>query len=161
VRQRNYSFGLRHRLRLVKNMKGDSGRLGRCQGGNSCRGPRTGRVWCWSMRKVVSLFAGAGGLFEGVRLAGFKVLCAVENDEATCRTHAANFKNVALFEGDISGFLRDERDGIPSRRELIQTGIDPVYGGPPCQGFSQIGPRRPDDPRNKVCTLSSYLSCAN
>lgn len=102
------------------------------------------------MHKAVSLFAGAGGFCEGVRLAGFKVLCAVENDEAACRTHAANFQNVALFEGDISRFLRDEREGVPSRRELIKAGIDLVYGGPPCQGFSQIGPRKPDDPRNRL-----------
>jgi DNA (cytosine-5)-methyltransferase 1 len=102
------------------------------------------------MRKAVSLFAGAGGFCEGVRLAGFKVVCAVEDDADACRTHAANFKDVALFNGDIGRFLRDEREGVPSRSELIKAGIDLVYGGPPCQGFSQIGPRKVDDPRNRL-----------
>jgi DNA (cytosine-5)-methyltransferase 1 len=102
------------------------------------------------MRKAVSLFAGAGGFCEGVRLAGFKVLCAVELDEAACTTHAANFKNVALFADDIRRFLRDEQEGVPTRDELIGAGIDLVYGGPPCQGFSQIGPRKPSDPRNRL-----------
>jgi DNA (cytosine-5)-methyltransferase 1 len=100
------------------------------------------------MRKAVSLFAGAGGFCEGVRLAGFKVMCAVELDEAACRTHAANFQNVGLFKGDINRFLRDKQEGVPSRDELIEAGIDLVYGGPPCQGFSQIGPRKFNDPRN-------------
>lgn len=102
------------------------------------------------MRKAISLFAGAGGFCEGVRLAGFKVLCAVELDEAACKTHVANFQNVALFEGDISRFLRDEREGFPRRDELIEIGVDLVYGGPPCQGFSQIGPRKLNDPRNRL-----------
>jgi DNA (cytosine-5)-methyltransferase 1 len=102
------------------------------------------------MRNAVSLFAGAGGFCEGVQLAGFKVLCAVEMDPAACRTHAANFNNVALFEGDISRFLRDKIKGVPSRAALVEAGIDLVYGGPPCQGFSQIGPRKPNDPRNRL-----------
>jgi DNA (cytosine-5)-methyltransferase 1 len=102
------------------------------------------------MRKAVSLFAGAGGFCEGVRLAGFKVVCAVERDADACKTHATNFGNVALFEGDISRFLRDEKKGIPSEAELVKRGVDLVYGGPPCQGFSQIGPRNPSDPRNRL-----------
>jgi DNA (cytosine-5)-methyltransferase 1 len=100
------------------------------------------------MRKAVSLFAGAGGFCEGVRLAGFQVVCAVENDAAACKTHAANFPKVALFEGDIHRFLRDEKEGVPGRKELLKDGVDLVYGGPPCQGFSQIGPRKLNDPRN-------------
>jgi DNA (cytosine-5)-methyltransferase 1 len=102
------------------------------------------------MHKAVSLFAGAGGFCDGVRLAGFKVICAVESDRYACQTHAANFKNVALFEGDIRRFLRDEREGVPSKSNLVKHGIDLVYGGPPCQGFSIIGPRDHDDPRNDL-----------
>jgi DNA (cytosine-5)-methyltransferase 1 len=102
------------------------------------------------MLKAVSLFSGAGGFCEGVRLAGFKVVCAVESDEPACRTHGANFRNVALFEGDIARFLRDEKPGVPGRAELTKKRIDLVYGGPPCQGFSQIGPRKLNDPRNRL-----------
>ncbi len=102
------------------------------------------------MFKAVSLFSGAGGFCEGVRLAGFKVVCAVESDKPACQTHSANFAGVALFEGDIARFLRDERPGIPGRAELGKKRIDLVYGGPPCQGFSQIGPRDLNDPRNRL-----------
>ena len=100
------------------------------------------------MPTAVSLFSGAGGFCEGVRLAGFKVVCAVEMDGYAARTHSANFPKVPMFRGDVKRFLVDAQPGVPSKRELIDGGVDLVYGGPPCQGFSQIGPRDLKDPRN-------------
>lgn len=100
------------------------------------------------MPSAVSLFSGAGGFCEGVRLAGFKLACAVEIDEYAARTHGANFPKVPMFRGDISTFLIDAQPGVPSRRELLDGEVDLVFGGPPCQGFSQIGPRDLKDPRN-------------
>jgi DNA (cytosine-5)-methyltransferase 1 len=94
--------------------------------------------------RAVSLFCGAGGFCEGVRLAGWQIVSAVESDAQACRTHAANFPEVKLHEGDIGGFFKGRRrsQALPGER------IDIVYGGPPCQGFSQIGPRDLSDPRN-------------
>ena len=100
------------------------------------------------MPTAVSLFSGAGGFCEGVCLAGWKVVCAVESDAQACLTHSANFDDVALFKGDIARFLVDVQPSVPGLNELIGQNIDVVYGGPPCQGFSQIGPRNLDDPRN-------------
>ena len=94
--------------------------------------------------RAISLFCGAGGFCEGARLAGWQVVSAVESDPQACRTHAANFPEVLLHEGDIGGFLKGEGRG----RALAGEQIDIVYGGPPCQGFSQIGPRDFSDPRN-------------
>ena len=85
---------------------------------------------------------------EGVRLAGWKVVCAVEFDAQACQTHAANFGEVALLRGDITRFLKHPQPGVPALDELVTQKIDLVYGGPPCQGFSQIGPRDLGDPRN-------------
>jgi DNA (cytosine-5)-methyltransferase 1 len=104
---------------------------------------------------AVSLFSGAGGFCEGVRLAGYDVLCAVEVDRDACRTHSENFPEVPLFKGDIRRFLRDEYPGIPTRDDLVGRRVDLVYGGPPCQGFSQIGPRDPKDPRNLLYKAAS------
>ena len=94
--------------------------------------------------RAISLFCGAGGFCEGARLAGWHVVSAVESDAQACRTHAANFPEVKLHEGDIGSFLKGRRrsEALPSES------IDIVYGGPPCQGFSQIGPRDLSDPRN-------------
>lgn len=94
--------------------------------------------------RAISLFCGAGGFCEGARLAGWRVVSAVESDPQACRTHAANFPEVMLYEGDIGNFLKGPGRGRPLPAEQI----DVVYGGPPCQGFSQIGPRDLSDPRN-------------
>jgi DNA (cytosine-5)-methyltransferase 1 len=102
------------------------------------------------MVKAVSLFSGAGGFCEGARLAGWEVLCSVEDDDHACRTYAANFPEVPLFRGDVGRFLTAKQSGVPDAEELRSKGVDVVYGGPPCQGFSQIGPRNLDDPRNAL-----------
>ena len=98
----------------------------------------------------VSLFSGAGGFCEGFRLAGWNVLCAVEADSQACRTYKANFGDVPLFRDKIERFLKDEQEDMPGIQELGEREIDVVYGGPPCQGFSQIGPRKLSDPRNQL-----------
>jgi DNA (cytosine-5)-methyltransferase 1 len=79
-------------------------------------------------------------------MAGWQVVAAVESDAQACKTHAANFPEVALHESDIADFLT----GRGGRRALGTEPIDVVYGGPPCQGFSQIGPRDLSDPRNAL-----------
>jgi DNA (cytosine-5)-methyltransferase 1 len=100
------------------------------------------------MPTAVSLFSGAGGFCEGVRLAGFKLACAVEMDKHAARTHGANFPKVPMFRGDVARFLLDAPPGFPTKQDLVEGEIDLVFGGPPCQGFSQIGPRDLKDPRN-------------
>ncbi len=68
---------------------------------------------------AVSLFSGAGGFCDGVRLAGYNVLCAVESDKYACRTHSANFPEASLFKGDIQDFLTFDQPGIPTREDLL------------------------------------------
>lgn len=77
-------------------------------------------------------------------MAGWQVVSAVESDPQACRTHAANFPEVNLHQGDIGSFLKGRSCASPNKP------IDIVYGGPPCQGFSQIGPRDLSDPRNTL-----------
>ncbi len=95
---------------------------------------------------AVSLFAGCGGFCEGIELAGFNVRAAVEMDRFAAETYRHNFSNTPLFEGDIRGFLGPNFKAHQRQFGLRQ--IELVFGGPPCQGYSQIGPRDIGDERN-------------
>ena len=107
-----------------------------------------------SKRTAVSLFSGCGGFCEGVRLAGFEVKAAVEIDRFATQTYRENFPEVPLFEGDVHDFLNEESDvwaKVASEFPGVEPGgVDMLFGGPPCQGFSQIGTRILDDPRNEL-----------
>lgn len=101
---------------------------------------------------VVDLFAGAGGLSHGLRLAGdFEIVSAVENDLKAAQTYQANHVESRVFCDDI-------RELTPQAmmREVPlchRGGIDVVVGGPPCQGFTTVRPfrsTRMDDPRNTL-----------
>jgi DNA (cytosine-5)-methyltransferase 1 len=100
----------------------------------------------------VSLFSGCGGFCEGVRLAGFAVKAAVELDPFAAQTYRHNFPEVPLFQGDVRDFLVDNslawQEERGNFRQLTNVSTDLIFGGPPCQGFSQIGPRAIDDDRN-------------
>jgi DNA (cytosine-5)-methyltransferase 1 len=95
----------------------------------------------------IDLFAGAGGMSLGFEQAGFDVAAAVEIDPVHCAVHKFNFPQTAVIPRSIVGLkAADVRiaAGIGSRV------IDCVFGGPPCQGFSLIGHRVMDDPRNNL-----------
>ena len=88
---------------------------------------------------VIDLFAGCGGMTVGFADEGFKPILAVEWDKFAAATYAANFGEEHVLAGDIA----DVRDAdIPE--------ADVIVGGPPCQGFSNLGLRRLNDPRNQL-----------
>ena len=95
----------------------------------------------------VDLFAGAGGMSLGFEQAGFDVAAAVEYDPIHCAIHEFNFPDCAaicLSVADINGAY------IRSRSRIADRQVDVVFGGAPCQGFSMIGKRALDDPRNSL-----------
>lgn len=95
----------------------------------------------------VDLFAGAGGLSLGFEQAGFDVAAAVEIDPIHCATHEYNFPNAAIVCASVIDLTGEE---IRRRANLQGVQIDVVFGGAPCQGFSMIGKRALDDPRNQL-----------
>ena len=95
---------------------------------------------------AVDLFAGGGGLSQGLKQAGFVVSAAVEIDPSACATYSANHQGTVLFQTDITKI---------SGQELLRTSptgqIDLIAACPPCQGFSSLTTKyRRNDPRNEL-----------
>ncbi|ARF78071.1 DNA cytosine methyltransferase [Kitasatospora aureofaciens] len=98
--------------------------------------------------RILDLFSGGGGFAAGFRsfsrgnpgAAEFIPVAAVEFDRAAASTYAANFSSAHVHVGDIEGF-----DAWP-----LSGAVDVVVGGPPCQGFSQLGSGHAGDPRNRL-----------
>ena len=90
--------------------------------------------------KAISLFSGAGGMDIGVLQAGFDVLACVEIDPNCCETLRANNeisqRTTKIYEGDIREL---DPKQLLKDLSLKKGGIDLLFGGPPCQSFSQIG----------------------
>lgn len=96
---------------------------------------------------AIDLFAGAGGMSLGFEQAGFDVAAAVEVDPVHAAVHKFNFPATTVLPRSVVGLTAQElrrAAGIGDRQ------IDCVFGGPPCQGFSLIGHRVLDDPRNRL-----------
>jgi DNA (cytosine-5)-methyltransferase 1 len=100
------------------------------------------------MRPIgIDLFAGAGGMSLGFEQAGFDVVAAVEIDPIHAAAHKFNFPHCEVLAQSVIGLSGPEirrRAGIEGRQ------VDVVFGGAPCQGFSLIGHRALDDPRNAL-----------
>lgn len=94
---------------------------------------------------VVDLFCGAGGLSEGFRMAGYKVILGIDFDRHSIDTFKKNNKGTKVINDDI------KKVDIENIKKLIgNKHVDVVVGGPPCQGFSVAGSRDPNDPRNSL-----------
>jgi DNA (cytosine-5)-methyltransferase 1 len=92
---------------------------------------------------VIDLFSGVGGFSLGFhKFEEFRVTAAVDLWEEAGETFSFNFPDVPFFLQDIRKIDRFffEKNGIKAP--------DVVIGGPPCQGFSSCGTRKPDDCRN-------------
>ncbi|MGB1048945.1 MAG: DNA cytosine methyltransferase [Rhodothermales bacterium] len=89
--------------------------------------------------KVVSLFAGAGGLDLGFAQAGFEIIWANDIDSDSVDTYRQNLGDHIVL-GDIQEV---DSDDIPY--------ADVVLGGFPCQGFSRANRfRSVEDSRNAL-----------
>lgn len=94
---------------------------------------------------MIDLFAGAGGLSLGAIRAGFNLVAAIELDSNAIETHMMNFHDVLHIQEDITKLNGAK---ILELVNLSQDQVAGIIGGPPCQGFSNIGQRRIDDNRN-------------
>lgn len=83
--------------------------------------------------KLLDVFAGAGGMHQGYKRAGFSTNMAVDYSKDAIQTLSENNNNLSVYEGDIRNFL--ELIGTNSGKTLIGN-VDHVHVSPPCQGFS-------------------------
>lgn len=92
---------------------------------------------------VVELYAGAGGLAYGLRLAGWRSVALIEHGK-----HPAETLRRAVGAGAIHGeVIEGDANAVDYTR---WKGADLVAGGPPCQPYSKANMRREgsDDPRD-------------
>lgn len=93
--------------------------------------------------KAISLFSGMGGDSLGIKQVGLDLVAYSELESVFRKTHDLNFPGCELLgNGDILQTSDEEF--------LKHQGVDMIFAGFPCQGFSQAGKKLPDDPRNTL-----------
>lgn len=100
---------------------------------------------------AIDLFAGAGGMTQGLKDAGFRVIGAIEIDSLACSTYRQNHPDVHLWEMDIRRLTARR---VTGKLRIKKGELGLLAGCPPCQGFSSIntlnGKWEVDDPRNDL-----------
>lgn len=88
---------------------------------------------------AIDLFCGAGGLSEGFRQAGFKVLAGNDFDSVAGQTYSATHPDAVFLAGPIQDVKAKKLLSITG---LAKGELDCLIGGPPCQAFSVYNHQR-------------------
>jgi len=86
---------------------------------------------------VIDLFAGAGGLSSGFSRQGFEIALSIDKNEHATDTYRLNHPDVPHTRvrcEKISDFLENA-----TALEELNSDVDVVVGGPPCQALSKAG----------------------
>lgn len=93
----------------------------------------------------LDLFSGAGGLSKGFSNAGLNCVAGIDSSKSAIETFKLNHKNALGIDKDIRKISVKELNKLIKNKK-----IDVICGGPPCQGFSTIGPGNVEDSRNHL-----------
>lgn len=115
-----------------------------------------------SQKTFIDLFAGCGGLSLGLLTSGWKGLLAIEENPDAFKTLRYNLVDkgnhnkrkpsidwpswLAKEPYEINDFVNRYGNQLQELQGLVKL----VAGGPPCQGFSFVGKRNGNDPRNEL-----------
>lgn len=92
---------------------------------------------------VVDLFCGAGGLGLGFDAQGFSIVWAADAFPPAVQTYRRN--------------IGDHVKEVKLDWNTVLPPSDIIIGGPPCQGFSSAGLRKPGDARNTLVAVFAHL----
>ena len=95
--------------------------------------------------KIIDLFCGCGGLSRGFENAGFEVKFAIDMWEDAIKTYNHNNPTHVGKCIDIKNIDNDYLDKVIEDGDVVG-----IVGGPPCQGYSTVGTRDINDPRNHL-----------
>lgn len=100
---------------------------------------------------AMDVFAGVGGLTEGLRQAGYRVLAAVEMDPLAAAAYQLNHPKVCLISADVRTVTGSS---LMKQAGIARGSLDLLAACPPCQGFSALrtknGAARVRDDRNAL-----------
>ncbi|WP_127125072.1 DNA cytosine methyltransferase [Pseudoflavitalea rhizosphaerae] len=96
----------------------------------------------------ISLFSGCGGFDAGFNTSEFECLGAYDIDPVVTDVHSKNL--------DVPTYIHDLNNlELPGN---LPSNIDFVISGSPCQGFSTIGKRVVNDPRNSLLLVGGKIA---
>lgn len=95
--------------------------------------------------KIIDLFCGCGGLSRGFEMAGFETKIAIDVWADAVKTYNYNKgKKIAVCE-DVHNWDDKFLEKLAENGDIVG-----IIGGPPCQGYSTVGTRDVNDPRNHL-----------
>ena len=95
--------------------------------------------------KIIDLFCGCGGLSLGFEMAGFEPILAIDLWKDAIITYNHNREKKVGMCADIKELSNEFFKSLNEDGEIVG-----VIGGPPCQGYSTVGTRDINDPRNHL-----------
>ncbi|KYN05968.1 DNA (cytosine-5)-methyltransferase PliMCI [Cyphomyrmex costatus] len=100
--------------------------------------------------RMLDIFAGCGGLSEGMHQAGVaESLWAIEKESSAANAYRLNNPKTTVFSEDCNKLLQKVMNGEHvdnNGQKFPQKGdVEFLCGGPPCQGFSGMNPAAPGE----------------